>query len=269
MNEWQKCKETWRRKQRIKTKKKKIAIHKRKRERQRQTQISTCYCTWGQRAGSLCSPANGAAFPSIFHRTHLHLLWPRHSTSLPHLSPTSVGVCAAGIMTCIDQRCPQWAVLLRQGWEETGEGGEGARTGPERGALCCHPPRRISQSNIHLGRRLPGRRTLSKSDLLPWFLSAVTSLFSLSKVLPVTDLQTWAKYYWRGTIKVEKQWVHTLPYRTWRGHWVMWIISYGLHSHHIEALGEILDRCVKQHSSTPLSKCQRREVCWQRSEEQQ
>lgn len=53
----------------------------------------------------------------------------------------------------------------------------------------------ISQSNIHLGCRLPGPCTPSKSDLLPRFLSAVMSLFFLSKVSSVTDLQTGAKYY--------------------------------------------------------------------------
>lgn len=72
-------------------------------------------------------------FAGIFHRTHLHLLplWPSHSTSLPHLSPTSGRVCVCVCERdfvcvrsknndCIDQRRPQWVVLFRQGWEKTG-----------------------------------------------------------------------------------------------------------------------------------------------------
>ena len=124
-------------------------------------------------------------FTSIFHRTHLHLLplWPRHSTSLPHLSPTSgrvcvcVCVCRARIMTALIRDVPNgWSCSVKAERKREGERGrkkkkkrERERAGPERGALCCYPPHRISQSNIHLGCRPPAPRTLSKTNLPPRF----------------------------------------------------------------------------------------------------
>lgn len=138
---------------------------------EKKIKISTSYCTWGQRAGSLRSLANGATFTSIFHRIHLHLLWPSHSTSLPHLSPTSVCVCAARIMTALIRDVPNgWSCSVKA--ERKREAEQDRKTegvGPERDALCCNPPRSISQSNIHLGCRLPASRTLSKTNLLRCF----------------------------------------------------------------------------------------------------
>lgn len=55
---------------------------------------------------------------------------------------------------------------LRENGRERGGGRKKKeRAGPERGALCCSPPHRISQSNIHLGCRPPAPRTLSKTNL--------------------------------------------------------------------------------------------------------
>lgn len=85
-------------------------------------QIYICYRSRGRRAGLLRGAANGATLPAIFHRTHLQLLWPSHSTSLPHLSPTSATLC---VCVCVwdrnndssDQRRPRWLVSFHQGWE--------------------------------------------------------------------------------------------------------------------------------------------------------
>lgn len=93
---------------------------------------------------------------------------------------------------------------LRENERERGKREE--RAGPERGALCCYPPHRISQSNIHLGCRLPALRTLSKTNLPPCFyrpscpcsfLSSLSSFLPSSSLAPAQKVSSLAPDLWR------------------------------------------------------------------------